>query len=112
MRVFVTGASGHVGSALVPELLAAGRQVVALARADTAADGLTAAGPQAARAALDALGGLAAAAAVADGVIPPRFNHAALFAGEFDTAVAAVLRAIDTLGDALAGTGKPLVTTS
>ncbi|WP_369222858.1 SDR family oxidoreductase [Streptomyces sp. R39] len=112
MRVFVTGASGHVGSAVVPELLAAGHQVVGLARSDRSAAALTAAGAEAHRGDLDDLDGLAAAAAAADGVIHLAFKHDAMFAGDFDSAVAADLRAIDTLGDALAGTGKPLVTTS
>lgn len=112
MRVFVTGASGHVGSAVVPELLEAGHQVVGLARSDKSAAALTAAGAEAHRGDLDDLDGLAAAAATADGVIHLAFKHDAMFAGDFDGAVAADLRAIKTLGDALAGTGKPLVTTS
>jgi nucleoside-diphosphate-sugar epimerase len=112
MRVFVTGASGHVGSAVVPELLEAGHQVVGLARSDKSAAALTAAGAEAHRGDLDDLEGLAAAAAAADGVIHLAFKHDAMFAGDFDGAVAADLRAIDALGDALAGTGKPLVTTS
>ncbi|GAA5065649.1 nucleoside-diphosphate-sugar epimerase [Thermocatellispora tengchongensis] len=112
MRVFVTGASGHVGSAVVPELLAAGHQVVGLARSDKSAAALTAAGAQVHRGDLDDLDSLAAAAAAADGVIHLAFKHDAMFAGDFDGAVAADLRAIEALGDALAGTGKPLVTTS
>lgn len=112
MRVFITGASGHVGSAVVPELLEAGHQVVGLARSDKSAAALTAAGAEVHRGDLDDLDGLAAAAAAADGVIHLAFKHDAMFAGDFDSAVAADLRAIDTLGNALAGTGKPLVTTS
>ncbi|WBP90834.1 SDR family oxidoreductase [Kitasatospora cathayae] len=112
MRVFVTGASGHLGSAVVPELLEAGHQVVGLARSDKSAAALTAAGAEVHRGDLDDLDGLAAAAAAADGVIHLAFKHDAMFAGDFDSAVAADLRAIRTLGDALAGTGKPLVTTS
>jgi nucleoside-diphosphate-sugar epimerase len=112
MRVFVTGASGHVGSAVVPELLAAGHQVVGLARSDTSAAALAAAGAQVHRGDLDDLDGLAAAAAAADGVIHLAFKHDAMFAGDLDSAVTADLRAIETLGDALAGTGKPLVATS
>ncbi|MFI7501995.1 SDR family oxidoreductase [Streptomyces sp. NPDC049687] len=112
MRVFVTGASGHVGSAVVPELLGAGHQVVGLARSDKSAAALTAAGAEVHRGDLDDPSSLAAAAAAADGVIHLAFKHDAMFAGDFDNAVAADLRAIGTLGDALAGTGKPLVTTS
>ncbi|WP_217145107.1 SDR family oxidoreductase [Streptomyces sp. AC627_RSS907] len=112
MRVFVTGASGHVGSAVVPELLDAGHQVVGLARSDRSAAALRAAGAQVHRGDLDDLDGLAAAAAAADGVIHLAFKHDVMFAGDFDSAVAADLRAVQRLGDALAGTGKPLVTTS
>ncbi|MFI0900263.1 SDR family oxidoreductase [Streptomyces sp. NPDC020983] len=112
MRVFVTGASGHLGSAVVPELLHAGHQVVGLARSDTSAAALTAAGAEVHRGDLDDLDGLAAAAAAADGVIHLAFKHEAMFAGDFDSAVTADLRAVEALADALAGTGKPLVATS
>lgn len=112
MRVFVTGASGHLGSAVVPELLEAGHQVVGLARSDKSAAALTAAGAEVHRGDLDDHDGLAVAAAAADGVIHLAFKHDAMFAGDFDGAVAADLRAINTLGNALAGTGKPLVATS
>ncbi|GAA3981111.1 SDR family oxidoreductase [Streptomyces marokkonensis] len=112
MRVFVTGASGHVGSAVVPELLEAGHQVVGLARSDKSAAGLAAAGAQVYRGDLDNFDGIAAAAAAADGAIHLAFKHDAMFAGDFEGAVAADLRAVEALGGALAGTGKPLVATS
>jgi nucleoside-diphosphate-sugar epimerase len=112
MRVFVTGASGHIGSALVPELLAAGHKVVGLARSDQSAAALAAAGADVYRGELDEPDGLADAAAAADGVIHLAFKHEAMRAGGFAEAIASDLRAIETFADALAGTGKPLVGTS
>ncbi|MFI0242671.1 SDR family oxidoreductase [Streptomyces sp. NPDC016845] len=112
MRVFITGASGHVGSAVVPELLEAGHQVVGLARSDKSAAALTAAGAQVHRGDLDGLAGLTAAAAAADGVIHLAFKHEAMFAGDFEGAAAADLRVIEALGDTLAGTGRALVGTT
>ncbi len=112
MRVFVTGASGHLGSAVVPELLQAGHQVVGLARSDASAAALEASGATAHRGDLDDLDGLSSAAAAADGVIHLAFKHDLMFAGDFAGAVSADLRVIDALGGALAGTGKPLVGTS
>ncbi|MET8495373.1 NAD-dependent epimerase/dehydratase family protein [Streptomyces sp. XHT-2] len=112
MRVFVTGASGHLGSAVVPELVRSGHQVVGLARSDTSAAALSAAGVQVHRGDLDDPAGLAAAAAAADGVIHLAFKHDAMAAGDYEGAVAADLRGVEALGHALAGTGKPLVGTS
>jgi nucleoside-diphosphate-sugar epimerase len=112
MRVFVTGASGHLGSAIVPELVAAGHDVVALARSDASAAAVTALGATVHRGDLDDLDGISKAATDADGVIHLAFNHQQMRSGAFEAAVATDLAVVHTLGDALAGTGKPLVGTS
>jgi nucleoside-diphosphate-sugar epimerase len=114
MRVFVTGASGHIASAVVPELLAAGHQVTGLARSDAAAGTVAALGAEVRRGDLDDLDGLREAAATADGVIHLAFKHEAMRTGGFAAAIEADFRALAAMGDALAasGTGKPLVIAS
>jgi len=109
MRVFVTGASGFIGSAIVPELIGAGHQVLGLARSDAAAAVVEAAGGEVQRGSLDDLDALRAGAAAADGVVHLAYNH------DFsDMAGAAELDrgAIEALGTELEGTGKPLAIAS
>jgi nucleoside-diphosphate-sugar epimerase len=112
MRVLVTGASGWIGSAVVPELIDAGHRVTGLARSDASAAALTAAGAQVHRGSLDDLDGLRDAAAASDGVIHLAFKHDIAFSGDFQGATDADRRAIETIGGALAGTDRPFLIAS
>ena len=112
MRIFVTGASGWIGSAVVPELLGAGHEVVGLARSDASAQRLEAAGATAHRGDLDDPEGLAKAAADSDGVIHLAFQHEVAFGGNFAAAGAADRRAVEAMGAALADSDRPFVLAS
>jgi nucleoside-diphosphate-sugar epimerase len=111
MRVFVTGASGHIASAVIPELLNNGHHVVGLARSGASAEAVAATGAEVRRGDLDDLDGLAAAAAEADGVIHLAFKHEAMRTGDFTGAVDADMAAHKAIGETLVGTGKSFVST-
>src|SRR5882757_1113603 len=109
MRVFVTGASGFIGSAVVSELIDAGHQVVGLARSDSSARAVEAAGGQVHRGDLENFESLRAGAQAADGVIHLAFNHDfTAYSGAAETD----RRAIETVGEVLEGSDRPFVVTS
>ena len=112
MRIFVTGASGHIGLPTVRDLIAAGHSVVGLARSDESADKVRAAGAEVRRGTLDELEVLREAANAADGVIHLGFKHDIAFSGDFMGAVKADLDAVQAIGEALTGSNKPFAHTT
>ena len=112
MRYFITGASGWIGSAVVEQLIDNGHEVVGLARSRASAQKLSTMGADVHEGSLDDLESLAEAARSTDGVIHLAFKHDIAFSGDFLGAATADRRAVEAFGEALEGSGKPLVIAS
>src|SRR5271156_2646901 len=109
MRIFLTGATGFIGSAIVPELINAGHQVLGLTRSDAGAQSLIATGAEVHRGDIEDLESLRSGAAKADGVIHTAFNH------DFSTFIANCeqdRKVIEAMGDVFVGSNRPLIITS
>jgi nucleoside-diphosphate-sugar epimerase len=109
VRIFVTGATGHIGSALVPELIAAGHEITALVRTDTSALAASRLGARVQLGDLEDLDGLRRAAMESDGVVHLAFRHDLMREGNLSAAVAIDFAAIKAIGEALEGSGKAFV---
>jgi nucleoside-diphosphate-sugar epimerase len=109
MHVFVTGGTGHIGPYIISDLIAAGHEVTALARSDKSADEVSALGAKVRHGDLEDLEGLKAAAAASDGVIHVAHRQDLLPTGGLNAVAAAEVQIMLAYGEALAGTGKPLV---
>ncbi len=109
MKIFVTGASGFIGSAVTSELIGSGHKVIGLARSDKSAEVLAKAGATPLRGALEELDSLKQGASEADGVINLGFNHDF---SQFGASVQAESKAIEVMGEVLKDTGRPLIIAS
>ena len=112
MRVFVTGASGWIGSAVVPELIGGGHQVVGLARSDAAAEKVAASGAKVLRGDVQDIDVLRAGAVQAHGVVHLAFRHDIAWTGHFEEAAASDRRAIEVFGDVLSSSEGTLAVAS